>query len=392
MTQPQPEQPSAPPIIKGSWEDLLLQAQQLASKQDDTAIPIFRKLVDRLSALPAAQRTAAGGRLNALLLRTAVDFQFYLSYRDHYDEALAINTLIRPLVAEEDKTPWDKHAVAMRIQAGQVEEGLATMRDMAASADLDLWGDALFASIYHERLADAALAVQGAEAWVNQTHRNQLDGEEAKRDQAFVAYLQARLALAQGQVAESVAWFEHAATLDPFYHDNPQYLYTHLMEASAYREAQPLIRRDQKNPIRAGFWQGLLHKRTGQSAAAERHWHNVIDVEIPDEGAVDFLEYVLAHYYLGDREAAGLGSVLRAVNEEPGFWGLFYLAGLGWAMRDDLVAARSDMQLALMRRKSLAEGRKLARNWWQFCAELLDEEKQAQLVEYFDNAQIQRPT
>ena len=81
----------------------------------------------------------------------------------------------------------------------------------------------------------------------------------------------------------------------------------------------------------------------------------------------------LSHYYLGDHDGVGLASVLRAINDNPDFWGLFYLAGLGWAMRNDMVTARSDMELALIRRKSLAEGRLLARTWWQFCADLLDE-------------------
>jgi len=392
MTNQPPNQAPALPIVKGSWEDLLLQAQQLATKQDDAAIPIFRKLVDRLGGLPAKQRAAANGRLNEILVRAAVDYQFYLSIRDLYDEALAVNTFVRPLIPEAEHTPWDRHAAAMRIQAGQVAEGLATMRDLAASGDLDQWGDVLFASVYHEQFTDAALAISGAEARLNQAHSQQFTSEEAKRDQAFVAYLKARLALAQGQATESVAWYEHAMMLDNFYLDNPQYLYTHLMDAHAYGEAQPLIRRDQKNPIRAGFWQGLLYKHNGQPADAERQWRKVIQAELPEEGAVDYLEFVLSHFYLGDREATGLGSVLRAANKEPEFWGLFYLAGLGWAMRDDMVAARSDMQLALIRRKSMAEGRKLARNWWQFCADLLDEDKQAQLVEFFDNAQIQRPT
>ena len=97
----------------------------------------------------------------------------------------------------------------------------------------------------------------------------------------------------------------------------------------------------------------------------------------------------MSHYYLGDHDGIGLASVLRAINDSPDFWGLFYLAGLGWAMRNDMVTARSDMELALIRRKSLAEGRLLARTWWQFCADLLDESKQSQLAEFFEDAQVQ---
>ena len=51
------------PIIKGSWEDLLLQAEELAARQDDAAIPIYRKIIDRVSRLPTAQRMAGEFRV-----------------------------------------------------------------------------------------------------------------------------------------------------------------------------------------------------------------------------------------------------------------------------------------------------------------------------------------
>ena len=57
-------------------------------------------------------------------------------------------------------------------------------------------------------------------------------------------------------------------------------------------------------------------------------------------------------------------------------------------MRGDMAAARADFHLAVLRRRSRLEGRKLARNWWQFCADLLDETKQAQVKEYFEDATL----
>jgi hypothetical protein len=377
------------PIIKGSWEDLLLQAQQLAARQDDAAIDIYRKLTERLSRMPAAQRQAADGRLQQVLRQAAVDLQYYLSYRDRYDEALAVNEKIRILLNDQEHKTFVRHAATIRLQAGDVDQGLADLRAIAATSDeLDPWGDALFAALDKRRFADAEEAVQSAEAWVNRHHREQMNGEEAKRDQAFVAYLRARQAAALGKAAEALAWYQFAAAQDPFYRRNPQYVYTHLVDVGAYAEAQTLIRSDKQGPIRAGFWQGLIYRRTGRPGDAEQAWQKAVKTKLPDDGNVDYLELVLSHYYLGDRDGIGLASVLRAINENPSFWGQFYLAGLGWAMRDDMVTARSDMELALVRRKSLAEGRKLARTWWQFCADLLDESKQAQLAEYFENAQI----
>jgi tetratricopeptide (TPR) repeat protein len=379
------------PIIQGSWEDLLLQAQQLAAKQDDDAIAIYQKLTDRLSRLPAPQRQVGDGRLQGVMRQAAVDLQYYLSFRDRYDEALAVNEKIRILLSGPEQKAFVRHAAAIRLQAGDIDGGLGDLQAIATlSEELDPWGDVLFAALDKRRFAEAQEAIQSAEAWVNHRHRGALDSEEAKRDGAFVAYLKARQAAAQGQGPEALAWQQFAAALDPFYRHNPQYVYTHLVDVGAYAEAQTLIRTDREGVIRASFWQGLILFRQGKAPEAEAAWRKAVGAELPQDGNVDYLELVLSHYYLGDHDGVGLASVLRAINEDPGFWGMFYLAGLGWAMRNDMVTARSDMQLALVRRKSLAEGRKLSRTWWQFCADLLDESKQTQLVEYFEDAQIQR--
>jgi hypothetical protein len=387
---PQGATPQPGPIIKGSWEDLLLQAQQLAAKQDDGAIDIYHKLIDRLSRLPQAQRHAAESRLQAVMRQAAIDLQYYLSYRDRYEEALAVNEQVRPLLTPAESASFERHAVSMRLQAGDVDGALAALHALAVAGDIDRWGDLLFAALDQQRIDEAQNAVREAETWVNRHHHLNMASEDAKRDLAYVAYLKARLAASQGNGPEALAWYEHASMLEPFYRGNPQYVYTHLLDAGLYGEAETLIRRDREGTIRAAFWQGLIELRRGKTAEAERHWRRAIESELPQDGSVDYLELVLSRYYLGDHDGVGLASVLRAVNEDPDFWGLFFLAGLGWAMRNDMVAARSDMQLALLRRKSLAEGRKLARNWWQFCADLLDESKQAQLTEYFEDAQIQR--
>jgi len=381
------------PILKGSWEDLLLQAQQLAARQDEACIEIYRKLTDRLSRLPQAQRMAAEGRLQEIMRQAAVDMQYFLTYRDRYAEALAVNETVRVLLPEEGRRAFARHAAAIRIQAGEVDAGLAELRGLAAEIaaaenTVDAWGDALFAALDKRRFEDADRAIQEAEAFVNRTYQGNLAGEEAKRDQAFVAYLRSRLAAARQNGREALAWFQHAGTLDLFYRQNPQYLYTHLVDTGAHDEALSLIRTDKEGPIRAAFWQGIIHQRSGRAAEAQAAWRQAISVKLPEDGNVDYLELVLSRYYLGDHDGIGLASVLRAIDEDPGFWGLFYLAGLGWAMRNDMAAARLNMQLALLRRKSLAQGRKIPQTWWAFCSELLDSEKQAEMEEYFEDAQI----
>ena len=305
------------------------------------------------------------------------DLQYYLCGREQYDLALAQHLATQTLLPPELLPEWEQMAAAIRLQAGQTEEALTLMRSQAEQGEIDEWGDLLFASLTYQRVDRAEQAVAGAEAWVNRTYQLQPEDEALQQDRAFVAYLKARLALAQGNLPLSLAWFEHAMVMDNFYRNNPQYLYTLLVDAGAYAEALTLIRRDEKHPVQAGFWHGVLLWRTGQRAEAERQWRKVLQIEKDATGDaqqdLDLLELTLTHYYLGDKDGSGLGRVLNATREQGAFWGWFFLAGLGWAQRGDIVAARADFHLAMLRRRSRLEGRKLARNWWRFCADLLDD-------------------
>jgi hypothetical protein len=62
---------------------------------------------------------------------------------------------------------------------------------------------------------------------------------------------------------------------------------------------------------------------------------------------------------------------------------LLFLAGLGWMLRGNVKSARTNFALAVARRKANAEGVKLSAEVWQHCQDLLSEEQQAQIIEYF---------
>ncbi len=144
------------------------------------------------------------------------------------------------------------------------------------------WGDLTIVCVNHDKLTLAEQAVSAADALTIRHWSGQLDAVDARRDQAYVAFMKARLALAQGHVTESVAWFKHAMMLDTHYQTNPQYLYTHLIDAGAFDAALDLIQTDQENVVRAGFWKGLIHYRMGQKSDAERHWQKVVSTKIPE--------------------------------------------------------------------------------------------------------------
>ena len=91
-------------VIKGSWEDVLQQAQHLAGNQNDEAIPAFQKIVQRLSMLPEAQRMANNERLQTICLQAAYQLQAYLTLRERYDEALTVLETIKALADTDSKS------------------------------------------------------------------------------------------------------------------------------------------------------------------------------------------------------------------------------------------------------------------------------------------------
>ena len=97
------------------------------------------------------------------------------------------------------------------------------------------------------------------------------------------------------------------------------------------------------------------------------------------------MEFVLAHYYLGDPKGEALGGILRLLKEDRGAsWELLFLAGLGWGLRGNLQDARANLSVAVTRRKAMADGAKLPYESWIHAKALLSEEVQAQLSSYFE--------
>jgi len=379
--------PSLQAPIKGSWEELLLRAQQMIAQQNDDAIGVLHRLIDRLAALPAAQRQMGQQRLEQILHLAATDLVFYLTYRDRYAEAMALIERIQPAVSEERRTHWQRHSAAIRLQSGAVEDGLTALRTLAAAGDIDDWGDFILTALRFDRLEAAADALQQAEHTLGRMVVAGLDDKEAQAQRAQIAYLRARYALATGEISDSLAWTEYAMASDHFFADHPAYFYTHLVENGHYAEALGLIRRDEANFVRAGFWSGLAMQRMGRTAEAEQQWRQLLRTPLPKDEPVDLFEYILTHYYLGDPEGRGLALALDTIREQDdSVHGLFFLAGLGWALRGDMTAAHANLRLALMRSKSTATGRYLPQQWWAFCTDLLAPPPLNSLATYFNIA------
>lgn len=372
-----------PPPIKGSWEDLLNQAHRLAGNHNDEAITTYEKVISGLQRLSPAQREANKGRLQELLKTATANLHVYLTSREMYEPALTRLYQLMALSTPEERAGWRQRAGMILAQAGRHDEAFAQLRTLTAAPDATLtdWGNLL--TLYlrlHQPERAAEVLAQMADWQAQQT-----PAEGPEKPAAYLAYLQMLVATEREDYPTAIAHFSEAMRLDPDYRERQYLLYARLMFHHQTELALPYIQKDNRFPLRAGFWHGVALKRLGRPEEAQRPWQKVINALTPQTNNEEFAEIVLTFYYLGDPEGRGLGTVLRALQSGgTQSWVLFFLAGLGWLLRDNLNSARLNLALALNRRRAAAEGHLLSPEVWQYCQDLLTPEQQAEISEYFE--------
>ncbi len=389
-------QPSpTPQPIRGSWEDLFAQGQQKAANFNDEAIPLLRKVFDGLRRLPESKRKSGDGRLQDLLIRSALALHGYLNLRDRYDESLEVLAQAQDSVAPDDRDEWETQIADVLLQAGRTDEGIARLYALAQRSDTEVgdWGRLVMALVRAGQPQAALPYLDEAEARLSEASTQADTGaEEAGDDAGYeggVSYLQglrAVVAIESQDWEKGVAAFKEVLDGKGAYAQHPHLVYGRLINAGRHEDAQPFLNRDQRHPVRSGFWRGLSLFKQGQADEAKRTWQRVTGIK-PDQGDQGSLvEYTLSHFYLGDETGSALAGVLGVIREQQQRvpWSLFLLAGIGWAVRHDLDAARSNLQIAVAQRKSAAEGRLLPHQYWFMVEGALDDEAKAALREYFE--------
>ncbi len=371
--------------IKGSWENRLQEAQQLAASFNDKALPLYEKLYTRLSKMPVAQRKAAGERLQNIFLQTAVDYQGYLTLRGQYDEALIVIDRLREETGADENQMWQSHAANVLIMAGRNDEAIDRIRQagiMAGLDELEAMGDI---AMIHLRLGDTKASASTLAEMAALVESADLSDDARARDRALVANLTGTLTLEQGDFEQAAALFEEAIALDPNYKQQLYRIYSRMIRLGDPARAIAFVKRDQRNPIRTGFWHGVALDQLGESDEAIKHWQKVVNVDLAANEEPHLLEYILAHYYLGDAEGTGLGLVLNALQEETGGqWALFLLAGVGWALRGNVENARTNFFTGMNQRRANGNGLLLPWESWNFLLDLLPEEELANYAEFFE--------
>ncbi|MEZ4679494.1 MAG: hypothetical protein R2932_35280 [Caldilineaceae bacterium] len=215
----EPEE-AEPIFIKGSWEALLAEAQQLAAKQDDSAIPIFEKLVQRLGKMSPAQRSANNGRLQNIFRVAVLNGQSYLTLREQYDQALATLEMLRATGDPHDQAFANFQRILILFMAERDDTAFTELQTLVHDDDADIadWGQLVMSNLRYRRLDETARVLAEAEAWTNEQAALELiSTEELTEWRGYLATLHADLAMRLGKWDDAMAHFETALKRDEMY-------------------------------------------------------------------------------------------------------------------------------------------------------------------------------
>lgn len=388
-----------PPSIKGSWEDLLEQADEHAANFNDAAIPLYQRVFDGLLKLSPAARRTASGKLHDLLMHTAFAYQGYLNILDRFDESLAVCARLQPVLEDElDKKVVRTLQAQICQLAGRHDQAIAILHELAQApgATLADWQSLLMTYVHAGRAAEALELIptlyQVAEAEAASTPSGDgADDLNAQSKNLRSPHDRARsltviLQMEAGRLTDALQTLDTWIAQDNDYAGNAYLVYSRLAQLGDYEQALRLIDYDRAHIVRSSYWRGVILDRLGQHKRAHEAYAIAAN---PDSYAQDqrsVLEHFLAQFALGDPEAQALQTLLSLLRDRraTGAWIFHMLVGLGWIVRGDWTAARANLRVAVAQIRRQADGLAIPSTYWFLAQGFIPAERQAEFRRFFE--------
>jgi hypothetical protein len=373
--------------LKGSWEAMLQEAHALAKRDDDRAIAHFWRLADRLANMPREQRQKGEGQLQLFLEDALLSGQSYLARRGRFREAQAFFIdRIDQILDEEVLADWQVSRARLLSWAGEVGEAISLLQAQVSQSSLEIPARWLLFDLYldTEGVSEAAALVDDFDAVV-QKHSVALGSEEfLELQHSLVFCLRSALALERQAWEEAFEYFRRAAQASDAYKDNWHMLYRPLIFHGQREWANRALNRE-SSEVSQRFWRGLNGYYAGDEVGSRVEWQNATAVDISQVWVCSAADWILAHYYLGDEKGQGLELALRLVNRpqhepEPI---MLLLAGLGWALRNDWQATRTNLDFALARYRANLQDALLPEMYWFITRDLVGAERFPEIEGHF---------
>jgi len=359
--------------LPGSYEDLMGQARAAHNAGDiDSAIAIHRRLVDRLSRL-SDRVLARRPELHDLHRQARLQLTNLLVRRGRHAEAIEVEEVLLH-THPENAVLWRTDLAILRIAKGEIEAGLAELEALAQEHPDDPVSWLVLAS-------EARTAGQLARSQTALDRAQQIDAQGNREPNGDIQYERFLLYKALGQLDDALAAWEEAVASDSDKAKTVRRVYTMLTEAGRYSEALSYVERD-KNRLQAGYQRALIAHLSGEPEEARRQWQMVAALD-PDEYEYGHDAWVEAVLRLGDPDPAL--AWLQESLSQVGTARLVFLAGVGWAMHDDVELAEKLFQRAidLSRQRRLLLQKLDGADWRLLDSLVADDEIKAPLKSYF---------
>jgi tetratricopeptide (TPR) repeat protein len=338
----------------------------------EDSIALFRRLTDRLSQL-SERILQRRPELRDLHREARLELTDLLRSEGRYAEALEVEQVLLKTDPDESDR-WRRDLAVLRCAKGEEETGLAELQALADStpdqpaAWLVLGRENRLAG----RLADSERALDRARAVCPKDDADTLAQIYLQR---FLLYKEMK------RLDGALSAWEDAAKLKPEAGKTVEEVVTMLIGAGRYSQAQSYVARNE-NALQAGFEQGLIASLTGKPIDARDAWRQVAKMD-PDKFEYGHDAWVEAVLRLGDPDPAL--EWLQDSLPEHGTPRSLLLAGIGWAMRNDVELAAILFQQAihLMRRERPPRLKLDGADWRLLDALVADDEIKAKLKPYF---------
>ena len=293
--------------LSDSYQDLAAQAQQhLRNNEYNQAQEIYERLYHRLGKMKAEliDRRPYLKDLQRFTVKALGDLA---GWRGEYDKAMTYYREGLQLDPERN-LPYQRAIAQTKIDQGQVEDGLDELRALAVihagepepwiwlGVELSAHGDEAEAEINLKRAAEME------------------DADPRSRSEAY-SYLY-DLYREQDRLAEAEEAWQKVWQVAGKDMDDPAPLYQMYWEVGNFEKARAWVNKE-KNPLRSGFYSGLIAQAEGNEKKAQQLWQKTADL-IPlnyDDGHEAWAEAALRMNHSPQivtyalREATGRGQL-----------------------------------------------------------------------------------
>ena len=250
--------------VSDSYEYIYALAESSLARGDiETAQANYQRLSERLSKLKPVILERRPELRNLLVLSLAKQAKTHHT-QGEFEQALEIYEQAID-ISPETKDRWQRDVALVRIDMGEAEEGLDMLRAQAIShpGESELW-----LTIGME--ADALDRLEEAEENLQRASRTASAPED--KAQAYLALFD--FYREQGQIEEALAAWNQAWESDSLDSGYVFPLYQMMWEAGDLERSREYLKQE-KNPLRKGFHQGLLAASDGDSDEATKQWKRV---------------------------------------------------------------------------------------------------------------------